>query len=303
MRDRWAALINLPPPKEEHLSILLQSLGVSVCSGNWEQPSATPPGGSPALALLPLEEYARNCSRQAWFVSGGEPPLTCLLRSATQEAQTLLFQLDHDLFNVIPDGLYQDGPCLVRTLRGLLSPELMFDILQFAAEGAQVRRFPVSTLGEKHEVADEVAALAHSWAVAQRRTRDLHLIVNELINNAFFHSFRNSDGAEKYSARQFEQLEPGESVAVEVALSDDSIALAVEDNSGTISPREVLRYMVRQTTGEGLYDSHGRGFFLMSNLTDHLGVCVAPGRRTRIVTVMHAGSVPPVGSLNFFVAR
>jgi len=302
MRACWAALIHLPSAKEGRLSTILQSIGLAVCSGDWEHASQPRPDDPPLLAIVALEDYARKCSTPGWFQSAAPPPLTVLIGAGSRTPETLGLQLRHDVLNVIPEALYDDRPCLERVLRGFVFPDELFDIRRFAAEQSVIKRFTVTTLPEKHQVAEDAVALVQPYAAARRHLRDIRLIVNELINNAIFHSFLSPSGAAKYSARRFQTLEVGESVVVEVAVADEAVVVAVEDNCGTLSPHEVLKYMQRQTTGEGLYDSHGRGFYLMTNLTDHLSVCLEPGKRTRIVALNHAGASTPVGSLNFFIA-
>jgi anti-sigma regulatory factor (Ser/Thr protein kinase) len=98
------------------------------------------------------------------------------------------------------------------------------------------------------------------------------------------------------------ELEREDNVVVEAAMSHGAIALAVEDNQGTLNPREVLKYLRRQSSGAGVYDSHGRGFHLMSNMVDHLSVCVSPGKKARVVAMNHPGSARPIQTLNFYVA-
>lgn len=303
MSNRWAALINLPPEKEERLGAILAATETQILSMDWEQSSPTPPPGSPALIVAPIEDYACNKhTRLAWLRATEDRSAMAVLAQDAPTPETLRLQLDHDLLNVLPEALWNDPVCLERIVRGLLFPNEMFDISCFVPKAAAIEQFEITTLAEKHEIAEEVATLAQINAGDQRHIRDVYLIINELINNAFFHSFRNPEGEEKYSPRRFSRLDEGDRVVLEVAVAEDAIALAVEDNRGTLSPREVLKYLSRQSSGEGLYDSHGRGFYLVSNLVDHLGICLVPGERTRVVSMRHAGDTPPVRTLNFFVA-
>ena len=301
MSDRWAALISLPLEKRKQLEAVLESLGLSVHCREWERQTRTEPAGMPVLAVAPLEDYGQKHTLLTWTRPNVKRPPTALVGSGGLTPEILRFQLLHDVLNIVPESLWDDPLCLERTMRGLLFPEEMFNIRRFVPDATVVERLTIINLAEKHQIADEVASLVRVFAGTQHRTHDIRLIINELINNAFFHSFQNPEGEEKYTPRRFAQLEEGDRVALEVALSEKAVALAVEDNCGTISPREVLKYLLRQTSGEGVYDSHGRGFYLVSNLADHLSVCVKPGQRTRVTVMNHAGTEGHTRTLNFFV--
>jgi len=300
--NRWAALINLPPDKQERLGAILGAMATQVCSVDWQRLGATP-SGPPALVVAPIEDYARNKDGLLpWLRQAGDRPVMAVLAQAAALPETLRVQLEHDLLNVLPEPLWSDPPCLERTLRGLLFPGEMFDMGCLVPGAAVIEQFEITTLAEKHQIAEEVVVLARPYLTGRRHVRDIHLIINELINNAFFHSFRNPEGEEKYSPRRFSRLDKDEHVVLEAAMGDEAIALAVEDNCGTLSPREVLRYLLRQGSGEGLYDSHGRGFYLVCNLVDHLSICLVPGERSRVISMRHAGNTPPIRTLNFFIA-
>jgi anti-sigma regulatory factor (Ser/Thr protein kinase) len=306
--DRWAALINLSQEREARLAAILAPMGVRVCSMGWEQiaaqaPSDQPPSAPPALIVALAEDYGRESADLAWLCPGERQTTVALLAQAALTPEGLRTQLHYDIFNVIPDVLWDDPACFERTFRGLLFPEEMFDIQSFVPNAALVKCFTITNLVEKRQVADEIAALARPYTVAQRRLHDIRLVIIELINNALFHSFRDGEGQEKYSPRRFLQLEANDRVVLEAAMTDQAIALAVEDNRGTISPREVLKYLQRQTSGEGIYDSHGRGFYLVSSIVDHRSVCLVPGQRARVVAMSHAGKAPPIRTLNFYISQ
>jgi len=299
--NQWAVLISLPAEKGKQLGTVLESMGLSVHTREWERQTRTEPAGAPVLAVAPLEDYGHKHTLLSWAQPNVKRPPTALVGSGGLTPEILRFQLLHDILNIIPESLWDDPPCLERIMRGLLCPEEMFNIRRFVPDATVVEKLTITNLAEKHQIADEVASLIRVFAGTQHRAHDIRLIINELINNAFFHSFQNMEGEEKYTPRRFAQLDEGDRVSLEVALSEKAIALGVEDNCGTISPREVLKYLLRQTSGEGVYDSHGRGFYLVSNLADHLSVGVQPGRRTRVTVMNHAGTEGHTRTLNFFV--
>jgi len=308
MSDRWAALINLAQDKQERLVAMVTAMGIRAVPMGWDQltdpaPSDPQPSTLPALLIAHGEEFSRENVRREWHRPEEVQRTIVLLAPAALTAETLRIQIHYDVFNVIPDALWNDPLCFERTMRGLLFPEEMFDVSRFVSNATTFKRFLITNLDEKHQVADEVAELARPFAEASQRIRDIRLIITELTNNAFFHSFLGDEGEEKYSPRRFLQLEQKDRVLLETAISEEAICMAVEDNRGTLKPQQALKYLLRQTSGEGVYDSHGRGFYLISNLVNHLDICLVPGVRMRVVALIHIKPASPVRTLNFFVCR
>jgi len=306
--DRWAALVNLSVERRERLGAILAGVGVRAVAVGWDRPVDQVAADQvssirPVLVVAPSEEYSRENSRLAWCCPSPSQVVVALLVPAALTHDTLRMQIHHDVLNVIPDGLWDDPVCLERTVRGLLFPGEMFEMSRFVPNAAVFERCQITSAAEKRQVADKMGELARPFGVAPRRIRDIRLVVTELINNALFHSFLNDHGEKKYSPRHFQRLDEDDRVLLEAAVGEGTVAFAVEDNRGTLSPRDVLKYLQRQTTGVGAYDSHGRGFYLICSLMDHLNICLTPGKRARVVAVSHIGATSPIRTLNFFVSR
>lgn len=298
MSDLWAASIDLPAGFHDTLASFLGRLDVRALKTSWPELAEKHGLTAPLLVVASFDSFAGETDLSADARSVN----LVLVAPRAPTSETLQCQIDHGPLNVFPEALWSDRECLERTLRGLLYPREMFDIRNRIGRISMHERFAVASLAEKHLVAQQAADLVLRVAGTQRRARSVHLIINELVNNAFFHSFRSPEGDRKYSPARFSRLCEGESVVLEVAASENTIALAVEDNSGTLNPTEVVAYLQRQISGEGLYDSHGRGFYLVSQLVDHLDICLAPGRCSHIVAITHVGRAEPLGMLTFFLA-
>jgi hypothetical protein len=294
---RKAALIDLAPDKGECLAAILRRLETEVVAWDWETCFAS----APDLVVCPIDSIVHELatSTETW----NSLQSILLTGAAGPDSATLDLQIRYGLFNFLPDELWRDPACIERILHCLLFPQEIFNLRLFLPHAASMRRLRVSTLAEKHHVAEEIVELIRPHTTNPRYTRDVHLIVNELINNAFFHSFRDDQGDQKYSPRRFTKLDDQDQVLIHVAVGPEGIALAVEDNRGSLAPAQVLRYMLRQTSGEGVYDSHGRGFYLISQLTHHLAVCIDPGHRTRIVSLSHFDDGKAVHTLEFFITN
>lgn len=294
----WAALIDLPSSRREPIAAALDRIGVAPVGAGGESQAGEKP---PVLVVASFEDARAWPPGQNWVVPDESVPATLVIADESPTASTLRFQLRHGLFNLMPEAFLADD-CLDRTLRDLMSPETTFNVAPMIPEAELVKRFVITTLAEKHDVAESISALLKPYIANERAGRDIYLIVNELINNAFFHSFVTQSGSEKYSPRHFSELVDPDRVTLEIAAGQGSIALAVEDNRGTLEPAEVIKYMLRQTSGEGVFDSHGRGFYLISNLVDHLMISLERDKRARISTLTHSSPDDPMHTLNFFIA-
>lgn len=300
MTLRRVALIDLPPERQEPLAAILAGMGVAPFPTQWDDLA----GPAPDFSIGAFETFMRALPAAVTpdMLDARALPVALVGPMAPTNSELLSFQLEHGVIHLLPLDLWNEPACLERTIRGLLDARDLFEITRFLPVPVVRRRLPVATLAEKHQIAEEVAEIVRPFAQNQRQISNVYLIINELINNAFFHSFRDLSGAEKYTPRHFARLEEPDHVFVEVAAGPSGIALAVEDNRGSLSPQEVLRYMLRQTSGAGIYDSHGRGFYLVSNLVHHLSICLDPDRRTRIITLNHAAA-SEIRTLDFFIHR
>ncbi|MCX8035710.1 MAG: ATP-binding protein [Candidatus Sumerlaeia bacterium] len=300
MPERWAALVHLPPDAAHRLAAFLEEKGVCPHIRRWETAGAQWPSTPPELVVCPAETYAAHRDCLPWL-NNVPPARVVLVSQALPLSDTLQLCLARNLVNVVPLALWEKPECFGRLFAALLEPQVAFNIRHWSPD-SKPEQFAVTSLADKQQIIENVTALVREQSAGVGQTRDIRLVVAELINNALFHSFRNGEGGEKYSPRQFSGLCAPDTVRVEAAVDRNSAVVAVEDNAGTLQPAEVLHHLHRQTTGEGVYDSHGRGLYLVYQLADHLNVCVAPRRRTQIVAVVHAAETPPP-TLAFFVCE
>lgn len=101
------------------------------------------------------------------------------------------------------------------------------------------------------------------------------LSIREVAINCTYHGFRGSKSHErKYLPDTFECLTDGDTIELSLLQSTDWSAIKITDNAGTLGPLSLANSLDRQTTEQGLYDSRGRGFYLMRNLAHRAVVIV-----------------------------
>jgi anti-sigma regulatory factor (Ser/Thr protein kinase) len=114
---------------------------------------------------------------------------------------------------------------------------------------------------------------------------DVRLILEELINNAFFHAFFDEKGKEKYHLAHFDSLETGEQVRVDFGNAGGVVGFAVTDNAGTLHPDRILERYERQYKRHGIFDESGRGLYICRMLASSLFFNIHERRRTQVVAV------------------
>lgn len=114
--------------------------------------------------------------------------------------------------------------------------------------------------------------------------RDVHLVYEEIVNNAFFHAF----GAVRGERRE-RVLPEGQALEVSWFASPTFAGFQVTDRKGKLNRVEVWERFIRQVSLEGLLDTAGRGLYLAHLLTRMLLITVIPGRETRVAAFFAPG--------------
>jgi anti-sigma regulatory factor (Ser/Thr protein kinase) len=113
---------------------------------------------------------------------------------------------------------------------------------------------------------------------------DVGTSLMEALTNAVYHAIVNDEGQEVYQKGQFiETLPPSQQVRVTLKLNKQAFAISVHDQGGVLSPSQVLYWMHRNHSGDGLFDTSGRGLFLMHALMDRCLINIEQGKQTELV--------------------
>ncbi|HEX3020473.1 MAG TPA: response regulator [Chitinispirillaceae bacterium] len=127
--------------------------------------------------------------------------------------------------------------------------------------------------------------------------RRLELVIVELLTNAIFYGIRNEmpDKKELWSHDFF--LPDEQAIQVAVARDDEKYAISVSDPGGRLKKYDILYWLNRQISRNqdglplGLYDSHGRGFFIVRKYIDRLIINIDQARRTEIIIMNYFSRV------------
>ncbi len=151
--------------------------------------------------------------------------------------------------------------------------------------GTVIHSLPIRSKADKAQAVESILKFFGDFKSDESFEFDMRLILEETLNNAIFHAFRDSEGGEKYKIATFESIDDDEDVQVSYAADSKTIALCVSDNQGGLDRDTVLAKFERQFKVEGLMDENGRGLYLTYSLSDRLLFNLLPGEKTELVAL------------------
>lgn len=141
---------------------------------------------------------------------------------------------------------------------------------------------PLSCSADKPALIEELTAL-----IGEYDEQHLHLgqkaalMLDEMLENAFYAAPRSADGSQLFQNRQPRSLLAGESVLLRYHFDGRRLLLEVRDSWGTLTQGQVFSYLAVNTREqEPDPDRTGRGLFFMWWLFDQFYVRIYPGRET-----------------------
>ena len=174
-------------------------------------------------------------------------------------------------------------------VNNLLEPQSAFGLARYMEPGCPLSSLTIRCSEDIMAAFRELQIFLTENQAAN--SNDLLTVVLEAVTNAVYHVNTLPDGSLKYTKGQvIEQLEENEQVAILYGRDSNCIGLSITDQGGRMTADEVLYWMERNISGSGLLDTHGRGMYLMHQLTDRLLINIAPGERTEIILLDYLGA-------------
>jgi CheY-like chemotaxis protein len=113
----------------------------------------------------------------------------------------------------------------------------------------------------------------------------------EIVVNAVYYGARQERGDDKSGWKLDVELSPDEAIILCWAIDSEKAGVAVTDQKGRLSKKEVLFWLERNTAraGEGLapgfFDTHGKGLFITRETNDRFIVNIKRNVRTEIIII------------------
>jgi len=134
----------------------------------------------------------------------------------------------------------------------------------------------------------------------ERRRNQVHMILSEVLTNAVYYGSLDLPGDSKDTWKHDFVLPEENAVDVEFAQGDGCQAITVTDHGGRLERHTVLHWLQRQISHDenglpvGIFDNHGRGFFITRSFADRLSISIERGQRCEVTLLLYDGP-PPLG--------
>lgn len=196
----------------------------------------------------------------------------------------LKLALDHDVGNIIPKANPFNFDDVKMVVHNLISEDF-FGLESYLREGATIHGESLRTQREIGSIAEKIV----SSVEGEDRQGKLRIVLIELLTNAMFYGARGVTTANKEDWET--DFELPEKDAIETYWGDDGekMGFSVVDKGGHLSKKDVLHWLHRQTDKDeqglplGVFDTHGRGFFIARRYVDSLLINVKSTVKTEII--------------------
>lgn len=154
-----------------------------------------------------------------------------------------------------------------------------------------------STIRQSQEIEDLSIMLSSIYGESNNSNK-LRTVLVELLTNAVFYGARNEKGDDKSQWKKDFVLDESEAITVFHGQDNEKIGFGIVDHGGRLNKNTILYWLNRQITPAsnglpaGLFDSHGRGLFIVRKSVDRLQIHVEPGKRCECIILNFKKPVP-----------
>ncbi len=167
----------------------------------------------------------------------------------------------------------------------LKDPGSGFGLMRYMQGTCEVYARTAKTLEDKHRRVGEIIDHFATSGFDVHELYDVRLVLEEVLNNAFFHAFKDAEGNDKYNIHDFTELEEAEQIRIEFGSSGVTAGFCVSDSVGTLTLQTIFHKLERQLNHDGLFDESGRGLYLCRILSSVTVINIREGKQTQIIAL------------------
>lgn len=214
------------------------------------------------------------------------PLIKRVLITAYNVEDYLSLALTHDVGNIFVKSIPFNFNELSSVLRNLLTGDIFGPEKYFGPEAIR-EEFRI-TRGNKLDT--EARKIIGSIPKVSK-PKKLELVIFEIMTNAIFYGIRGESPVHKETWNHNFELTPEQAVIVTVLFDMEKYAISIVDTGGRLAKTDMLYWVNRQATHDeggvplGLYDSHGRGFFIAREYIDRIIVNIDKNKKTEVIIV------------------
>ncbi len=219
---------------------------------------------------------------------------TCkrVLITAYNVEDYLELAITHDIGNIFIKSNPFNFRELSIVLRNLLRDDI-FGIEKHFAPGTPSCVRTVTNGNELDTIAHDIVSPIPSVVSPKK----FELVLMEILTNAIFYGIRNEAPDKKESWDYSFNLEPSQAIEVRMMYDAEKYAVSILDAGGRLKKQDVLYWLHRQIAQAengmplGLFDNHGRGFFIARKFVDRVHINIKNDVRTEIILVNYFNPV------------
>ncbi|NLE01317.1 MAG: response regulator [Fibrobacter sp.] len=214
------------------------------------------------------------------------PAIKRVLITAYNVEDYLELALKHDIGNIFVKAAPFNFKELSSCLSNLLNNDF-FGLKHYFNSDVEITEFKINSSKGLDKDAEKIVEIAGE---SEKRKR-VELVIVELLTNAIFYGMRNELPDKKETWKHDFVLPDDKAIAVSVAKDSEKYAISISDLGGRLKKSDVLYWLNRQISRDqdglplGLYDSHGRGFFIVRKYIDRLIINIDQAKRTEVIIV------------------
>jgi len=179
-----------------------------------------------------------------------------------------------------------DGSELLTTIRQLAERQI-FGLQHHLHPGTEISVLSIREPGQIESVSEFVAEHYRNEVNASR----VRCALVELLTNAMFYGARHESGEDKSRWDTNFILPEHEAIVLSYGCDEEKLGFSVLDRGGRLTKETILYWLNRQITPganglpDGIFDSHGRGLFIVRKYMDQLLVHVDPNKQCECIAL------------------
>lgn len=183
---------------------------------------------------------------------------------------------------------------VLSTVEALLSRRI-FGLDRHVSNIATRESFLVRTHQDLLNACDRLAGFA-----PDKRKNHLATILNEILTNAVYYGTLDFPGDRKETWSHDFVIPEDRAVRIDLAVGDDRRGISITDFGGKLERSTVLHWLHRQMAHDdnglplGIFDNHGRGFFISRSFSDRLLISIERDKRCEVSLILY-DNAPPAG--------
>jgi CheY-like chemotaxis protein len=214
------------------------------------------------------------------------PSVKRVLITAYNVEDYLELALKHDVGNIFVKSTPFNFRELSQILENLITGDV-FGVSKYFEKPILEKTYVIKKGNRLDAYANEIIKNIPIGAKAKK----VELVLIELLANAVFYGIRKEKADDKDAWNYDFELSDSEAIYVTLMADQEKFGISVLDKGGRLKKSDVLYWLNRQVTRDdggvplGVYDTHGRGFFIAREYIDRLIVNIDINKRTEVIII------------------